>query len=89
MILHDGNSSVNALHHLSRTLELVRNLLESDKALSDATIATVISLIHQEQIRNYASAAAIHVKGLERMVQLRGGLHQLEHSTPLAQKICK
>ena len=89
IFLSDGDSPPKALYHLSRTFALVKERLESDNALSDSTIAIVVSLIIQEQIRQQQSAAAIHVKGLERIVKLRGGLSQLEGNISLVLKICK
>jgi len=89
IFLGDGDSSPKALYHLSQTFALVKKRLESDSALSDSTIAIVVSLIYQEQIRRQQSAAAVHVKGLEIIVKLRGGLSQLEPNIPLVLKICK
>jgi hypothetical protein len=85
----DGGSSPKALYHLLQTFALVKKRLEGDDALSDSTIAIVMSLINQEQIRQQYSAAAVHVKGLEKMIELRGGLSQLEGNTALVLKICK
>ncbi|KAH8703375.1 hypothetical protein BGW36DRAFT_369254 [Talaromyces proteolyticus] len=85
----DGNSSLKALHHLSQTLTRVQRRLGSDDALSDSSIALVVSLISQEQIRNQLCAAEIHAKGLEKMIQLRGGLGSLEGNMPLVLSICK
>jgi hypothetical protein len=85
----DGNSSVKALYHLSRTLVRVQARVASDEALSDSSIALVVSLISQEQIRNQLDAAEIHAKGLEKIVQLRGGLGSLEGNVPLLLGICK
>lgn len=85
----DGESSAKALYHLSQTFAQVKKRLEGDDALSDSTIAIVMSLINQEQMRQQYSAAVVHVKGLQRMIELRGGLSQLEGNLPLVLKICK
>jgi hypothetical protein len=85
----DGESSPKALYHLSQTFAQVKKRLEGDSALSDSSIAIVMSLINQEQIRQQHSAAAVHVRGLQRMIELRGGLGQLEGNVPLVLKICK
>ncbi|KAJ5552674.1 hypothetical protein N7494_002052 [Penicillium frequentans] len=77
------------MYHLSQTFAQVNKRLQGDDALSDSTIAIVMSLINQEQIRQHLSAAMIHVKGLEKMIELRGGLSQLEGNVPLVLKICK
>lgn len=85
----NGESSPKAMYHLSQTFAQVNKRLQGDDALSDSTIAIVMSLINQEQIRQHLSAAMIHVKGLEKMIELRGGLSQLEGNVPLVLKICK
>ncbi|KAJ6109982.1 hypothetical protein N7486_002217 [Penicillium sp. IBT 16267x] len=84
-----GESSPKAMYHLSQTLAQVNKRLQGDDALSDSTIAIVMSLINQEQIRQHFSAALVHVKGLEKMIELRGGLSQLRGNVPLVLKICK
>lgn len=84
-----GESSQKAMYHLSQTFTQVNKRLQSEDALSDSTIAIVMSLINQEQIRQHLSAAMVHVKGLEKMIELRGGLNQLGENLPLVLKICK
>ncbi|KAJ5657614.1 uncharacterized protein N7484_001263 [Penicillium longicatenatum] len=84
-----GESSPKAMYHLSQTFAQVNKRLQGDDALSDSTIAIVMSLITQEQIRQQLSAATVHLKGLEKMVELRGGLTQLGQNVPLVLKICK
>lgn len=87
----DGNSSPKALHYLSHTFALVNKRLRSDEALSDSTIGIIVSLISQEQIRRNRTAAEIHIRGLGRIVELRGGLDKLEAegSLLLVLRICK
>lgn len=85
----DGESSPKALYHLSQTFARVKKRLEGDNALSDSTIALVLSLVNQEQARQKHSAAAIHIKGLASIIKLRGGLGQLEGNVPLVLKVCK
>jgi hypothetical protein len=43
----------------------------------------------QEQIRQQSYAVQIHADGLRKMVELRGGLSQLEGDIGLAIKVCK
>lgn len=87
--LGKGDTSPAALHHLSQTLAQVKRRLESRDALSDSTIGIVVSLITQEQMRQHLSAAEVHVMGLKRIVDLRGGLDQLQGDIPLILKVCK
>lgn len=89
IFLANGNSSAKALYHLSQTLAYVQKRLQGADALSDSSIALVVSLIEQEQIRGEPLAAEIHAQGLQRMVQLRRGLSQLEENVPLLLRICK
>jgi hypothetical protein len=87
--LGGGLNSPEALYHVSQTFALVRKRLESDEALSDTTIGIILMLILQEQIRKEDKEAEIHYKGLRKMVELRGGLCQLEQNPQLLLKICK
>lgn len=89
IFLSDGNSPARALYHLSQTFLRVQARLESDDALSDSTLGLVISLVLQEQIRNQLPAAQVHGRGLQRMIQLRGGLTQLEGNVGLVLRACK
>ncbi|RYP43306.1 hypothetical protein DL770_011743 [Monosporascus sp. CRB-9-2] len=89
LFLGGGENSPKALYYLSQTFAQVRKRLQSPDALSDSTISTVLSLITQELIRKAQPGAKIHFAGLIRMVELRGGLDQLEKNPPLLVKICK
>ncbi|KFY07907.1 hypothetical protein V492_06714 [Pseudogymnoascus sp. VKM F-4246] len=85
-----GNlNSSETLHHVSQTFVIIRKRLETDEALSDTTIGMVLMLILQEQVRNEDRAAEVHYEGLRKMVELRGGLGQLEQNPLLLLKICK
>jgi hypothetical protein len=48
-----------------------------------------MTLITQEQIRQQREAVQIHADGLRKIVELRGGLNQLEGDIGLAIKVCK
>lgn len=85
----DGTSSAKALYHLSQTFAQIQKRLDGDNALSDSTLGLVTSLIMQEQIRDQIQAAEVHARGLQRMVELRGGIDQLEGSLALLLKVCK
>ncbi|KAJ5574042.1 uncharacterized protein N7459_008469 [Penicillium hispanicum] len=87
--LSDGNSPAKALYHLSQTFTQIQKRLDSEDALSDSTIALIASLILQEQLRNQLPAAEMHARGLQRIIQLRGGLDQLEGNVALILKVCK
>ncbi|PVH69251.1 hypothetical protein DL98DRAFT_505979 [Cadophora sp. DSE1049] len=83
-----GISSAKALSHLSNTLALVERRMHGAEALSDSTLCMVMMLILQEQLR-HEKASQIHYQGLRRMIQLRGGLSQLESNPSLLLKMSK
>lgn len=84
----DGNSP-RALRSIARSYPHIQRILNSGDAISDASIAIVLSLICQEMIRDCVEETAIHFRGLTRMVGLRGGLDKLAGNLALALKICK
>ncbi|KAJ4301484.1 hypothetical protein N0V90_003576 [Kalmusia sp. IMI 367209] len=85
----EGEDSPKAIYHLSNSLTYVRERLDSGEALSDSTMGIVMSLITQEQVRKKQKAAKIHMDGLAKMIELRGGLESLEGSLPVLLKACK
>lgn len=89
IFLRNGASSQEALYHLSQTFTQVRKRIREDTALSDATLAIVMSLVIQEQVRSQTEEAAVHFVGLRQMIELRGGLSALEGNVELVLKACK
>jgi hypothetical protein len=75
-------------HHLSRAICLVNRRLESAEALTDSSLAVVNFLLVQELVREARLGAEIHMKGLQKMVELRGGIDQIKDHILLL-KICK
>ena len=89
VFLFGNENSPKALFYLSQTFALVRRRLSEDLALCDGTLAVVMSLVIQEQVRGEKDQAAVHFRGLKRMIELRGGLDQLSGNTELLLKACK
>lgn len=89
MYASNGNSSPKTLYHLSQTFNYVTRLLAGPHALSDSTIMIVVTLISQELIRKGYGDLKVHLDGLQRMIQLRGGLSKLEGNPALLLKVCK
>ncbi|KAK2616451.1 hypothetical protein QQS21_000693 [Conoideocrella luteorostrata] len=89
--LGNGHSSPKALYNQSHMFHAVNERLQGENAISNSTIAIVLSLIHHEQIKNEQSSAAVHNRGLEMLIRLRGGLHKLEAdgNILLIMKVCK
>ncbi|KAI8631850.1 hypothetical protein F5Y19DRAFT_377458 [Xylariaceae sp. FL1651] len=81
--------TTEALRHLSRTLRLVNQRLAKDKdiALSDTTLAVVIAMTQHERLLGYQRHALVHFEGLQRIIELRGGISKLVTECPaIAQK---
>lgn len=78
-----------ALVHQSRAYSIVNQRLRGPDNLTDSTIWIIILLINQEQLNQRFDIAKIHTQGLERVVEMRGGLEQLDHCRPLVLKLCK
>ncbi|KAG5665381.1 hypothetical protein KAF25_009506 [Fusarium avenaceum] len=86
--LGGGYNCPNSLFCLSQTLELLKKRLGSKEALSDQTLSIIMSLINQEQLVDHYSAAEAHMAGMKRIVDLRGGLENMENLAMVA-KICR
>jgi hypothetical protein len=68
---------------------LVAERLAGKDALSDSTLGVIVMMIVQEQMRKVVPEAYIHYEGLRKLIEVRGGLDQLEQSPILLLKICK
>lgn len=78
------------MHHLSQTFRLINKRLSENDAVSDSTIAVVVILAQHERLRGHHGEGLVHFSGLERMVQLRGGVIALSRYLPgLTQKMFK
>jgi hypothetical protein len=89
-----GRESHNAVQcpspHFSKALRLLRErLLFGDERIkvSDPTILVVMALaIHARMMGDYGSVKH-HMEGLRKMVNLRGGIAAISHSTKLVMEI--
>ncbi|KFY40147.1 hypothetical protein V494_03620 [Pseudogymnoascus sp. VKM F-4513 (FW-928)] len=78
------------LRHLSQSFRLINERLSGNNPVSDETIAVVVILAQHERIRGHYGEGLVHISGLERMVQLRGGVRALSKYRPgLTQKLFK
>ncbi|KFY40278.1 hypothetical protein V495_05502 [Pseudogymnoascus sp. VKM F-4514 (FW-929)] len=79
-----------AVRHLLEAFRLINERLSREGAISDSTIAVVVILAQHERIRGHHREGLVHLGGLERMVQLRGGIEALSRYRPgLTQKMFK
>ena len=78
--------------HFAKTLQLLQarlNDLDQSLALSDATIMVVFFLASAAELMEDFAAVANHIKGLEKIVNLRGGVRALNTHNNLQVKVCR
>jgi hypothetical protein len=79
--------SREALRHVTRAYRIVNQKLQSHESLSDTTIATVITLALYQRVHHQQQTGLIHLYGLLRMIEMRGGIEVLQkQNRALAQK---
>jgi hypothetical protein len=81
-----------ARFHLVKTLQhLQARLYEFDKtlAISDSTIMVVVLLASTAELMDDLRAAENHIQGLEKIVNLRGGVWALNIHTNMHVKVCR
>jgi hypothetical protein len=87
MLMGDADSR-EAVLHLTHTLRLVNKKLSGKEALSDTTMAAIVGMTQYERVRGQHHQAVVHFEGLQRIVELRGGItHLIAHQPAIAQKI--
>jgi hypothetical protein len=87
--LNRPTMSPPTLKHMSKAFILINKKLSSDEALSDATLLMVLALVIVEQLHDEPQRWEVHLQGLFRIVELRGGLAQYRDTWELAHKICR
>lgn len=81
--------ALEANYHLGKAVGLVIQKLNTSEALTNSSISVVNFLVVRDMYRGDQSSAEIHLRGLQKMVEFRGGLSQLEEDCNLALKVCK
>lgn len=73
---------------LRRTIaELNSDLSDSTSQLQDSTVAVVLSLAMLTSAMGDVKAAEVHQRGLQRMVEIRGGVDGFRDNTRLHMKL--
>jgi hypothetical protein len=76
-LFYDGDLA-ESFHLFDQTTQTVyRRLGDPEQGTSDATLAAVICLSFVENVLGNSAASSVHMNGLHRMVELRGGLQAL------------
>ena len=73
-------------HHIASAVRLINSNLASDQAVSETSIAGVITLCVLSSIREQPWQTKVHFDGLCRMIELRGGMHTLSDNPALMEK---
>ena len=81
---------LQAMRHISHTLRLVNQKLSGQSGVTDLTISAIVNMAQYEHQQNQHQQGFVHVQGLRRITQLRGGVSQLMKSPAgLVQKILR
>lgn len=81
-------SAITAAVKLEAVRLLNHSLSDPRVQISDETIMILTRLLHSEIIHGNFSVLDVHKKGLERIVQLRGGFNQLYNDSPASRWLC-
>lgn len=88
----DDQLSRLACFHYAQTLQLLQarlNEFDETSAISDSTIKVVITLATAAELTGDYTAVANCIKGLEKMVNLRGGVRALNTHNNMQVKACR
>jgi transcription factor-like protein len=84
---HQEDTS-KAVRHISHSLRLLSTRLSGAHAVSDENIMAVINMVQYDRCQGEYQRGVVHVDGLLRMIQLRGGIAELARANPkLALKV--
>ena len=88
---HDQLSR-SAYFHYIQTLQLLQvrlNEVDKTSAISDATIMVVVTLAAVAELTGDFAAVATHIDGLQKIVNLRGGVRALNTHNNIQVKVCR
>lgn len=83
-----GEDSPAATMHMVKAFRLLNQKLSGPEAVSNAVLASVVSLSIHDQMRGDYNQGRVHLEGLIRIVALRGGMGRID-KVELVQKICR
>ena len=82
--------SAKALFHEAKTLQLLQSRInDPELALRDTTIAVVVTLVMVSALVGHVSVVKKHMKGLDQIITLRGGMRELAKNAQLQIKVCR
>lgn len=87
-VILGGDDSAEMILHLSRTFQLINKKLSGNEATADTTFAAVVAMTQYERLKGDYKKGLVHLDGLERLTNLRGGIRELAKKRPaLAKKV--
>jgi hypothetical protein len=86
-LLGDDRATVDRGLIASKAFKLLNLKLSSADALSDTSLASVISLCLLADVRQRYVESQVHFEGLCKMIEMRGGMQGLEGNIQIAEKV--
>jgi hypothetical protein len=88
--IRGGKSSNFQVQHAHKTLVLLqKRLADSELATSDVTIGVVVALVMGTALVDDLESAKKHMRGLYKMVELRGGVRTFADNCQMQVKMCR
>jgi hypothetical protein len=81
--------SPEALQYLAMTYRCINRDLEKEGTPSDPTMAVVVSLAVHENLLAHFGVSGVHLRALDRMLKIRGGIEGFSSNWVLWHKICR
>jgi hypothetical protein len=81
--------TADIMSHLTKAVVLVNQSLDTEEALCDENIYVVNFMVIHELLQGAKDRALVHLRGLEKIIELRQGLVSLEPNLMLLAKVCK
>lgn len=81
-----------AVIHYAKTLRLLQERIsaqDNDQSIADPTILVVLHLATYSHLTNDYATAKNHLKGLRKMVDMRGGLSAFNHNSKFVIEMIK
>jgi hypothetical protein len=75
-------NTVEGFRHVAYSLRMLNERLSGTKAVSDETIAVVVLMTVYEGFQGQQCRGLTHLSGLQRMIDLRGGISELVRNAP-------
>jgi len=89
----DGRIGELSFQHLNAAMQSLRQNLAKDDhtalTASDSTMAVVVTLSMMAEVLHDGTAAGNHLEALFHLVQMRGGIHAVQHNPQLQTKILR